>query len=105
MHSYLQIAILELDAVEGIVDVLAARRIDAHHVDSSQIQPVGEFLGRNGELLARGREAVVGSLTELADLHVVLKQNCVSLSLIIAYFADDFHEVAERVLGMGRPSV
>ena len=35
MHSYLQVAIFEPDAVERIVDILAARWIDTHHINTS----------------------------------------------------------------------
>lgn len=56
-------------------------------------------------MIARGREAVVCGLAELADLHIVLKKDGISLSLVITYFAYNLHEVAEGVLRMGWPSV
>lgn len=56
-------------------------------------------------MVARRRQAVVSGLAELADLYIVLKQDGVCFCLIIAYFADDLDEVAERVLGMRGPSV
>lgn len=58
--------------MEGIIDILAARRIDAADVQMSEIFSILEFFLRNGEFLALRRQAGIGSLTELFDLDVVL---------------------------------
>jgi hypothetical protein len=52
MHSNLEVSILQSDAVERIVNVLATWWIDADHINASQIKPVGELLRRDGELFA-----------------------------------------------------
>lgn len=56
-------------------------------------------------MVARGRQAVVCGLGELADLHVVLEQDSVRLCFVIAYLANDLHEVTKGVLRMSWPSV
>lgn len=47
VHSDLEVTILKLNAVKGIVNVLAARRVDAHYINASQVSPV---LGLGGGL-------------------------------------------------------
>lgn len=91
--------------MQCVIDVLTARRINANHIDSPQVNAIGEFLWRYGELFSLRRQTSISSLAELSYLNIVLKQNSVSLCPVVADNADYLNEVTEWVLGIGWPLV
>ena len=80
MNTHLEIAIGKLNTVKSIVDILATRRVNAHHVNTSQVQTILSLLLRNHKLVSHRRQASIGSLAELFDLDVVLQKDGVSFS-------------------------
>ncbi len=45
MHSYLPVTIGQLYAMQGIIDILAARWVNADYINASEIDAEGYLLG------------------------------------------------------------
>lgn len=83
--------------MQSIINIFTSWRVDADHIDSSQISSILKLLIRNNKTLASRRQASISSLTKFFDLNVVLKQNSVSFSFMVSHISYSFGVVNERI--------
>lgn len=105
MHSNLDIAVGECKAVEGIIDILAPRWVDAYYIYTSKIFSDCLLLLGDGELFPLGWQAGVCGLTKLSYFNIMLKKNSICFCPVIADIADSPYKVAQGIPARDWPFV
>ena len=104
VHAALVVAVGQQDAVERVVYVRAAGRIDgADALHAGEIASLGALLVANRP--GHGGQAVDDRLRERIVGHVVFEQQHLVLGRLVADGAERAHEMAERVARVTRPTV